>query len=287
MVKVGVVGHGVVGENTARIFEGLAQVLRYDKFKHGVWDSIASISSQCDFIFICLPTPMSNKTGQIDLSYIEATLLDISNHVLHNKPIVIIRSTSVSGSCDKYALAFPSLSIAFVPEFLTEKNPWEDTLNASRVVIGANSVSVFFAIRGLFDMFYNGSVPYIHMSMAEAEMYKYACNYMLSMSVLAANELYFICQAAGINYGIIQQNLTYDKRIGSFTIVPGPDGHYGIGGKCFPKDICALSFLAKEHGYNPEFLDKAIDFNLQIRSNHDWLVIPGAVSDCQYQECRE
>lgn len=284
MIKVGIIGHGVVGKNTGKIFSSSPndiRLLKYDKFKHGIWDSIEEISAVCDFIFVCLPTPMSSA-GQIDLTYIENTLANMASHIGSNKPIIIIRSTAVSGSCDKYAAFFSNLNIAFVPEFLTEKNPWEDTVNATRIVIGTDSIAIFFAIKSLFEIFYKNSIQYIHMSRSEAEMYKYACNYMLSMSVLAANELYFICQAAGIDYSIIQQNLIYDKRIGSFTVVPGYDGDYGVGGKCFPKDVAALAYLAKEKGYSPEFLEKAIEFNLRIRTHHDWLEIPGAISNCKF-----
>lgn len=286
MIKIGIIGYGVVGENTAKIFDKFVDqihIRKYDKFKVGKWDSVEMISSSSDFIFIALPTPMK-KSGEIDLTYIESTLKEISNSIGKNKPIVIIRSTSVPGSCDQYAVQFPNLEIAFVPEFLTEKNPWDDTINATRVVIGTDLVSVFFAIKSLFQIFYLDSVKYIHMTRSEAEMYKYACNYFLSMSVLAANELYFICKSVGVDYQVIQQNLKFDKRIGTFTQVPGHDNNYGIGGKCFPKDINALFYLGKKAGYNGALLKTAIDFNLKIRENHDWLNIPGAISDCKYKD---
>jgi UDPglucose 6-dehydrogenase len=287
---VGVWGCGVVGGNTAKLFkersDHAVQVLRYDKYKNGNWATPEELVLLSDFIFICLPTPMKD-TGEIDLSYIDAAIGEIdrlAHQLRNNKPIVIIRSTSVSGSSDQYAEICPHLEIAFMPEFLTEANPWGDTVGATRVVIGTSNTLTFFTIRSLFQLVYGNQVEYIHMTRSEAEMYKYACNYLLSMSVLAANELYFICKAVGIDYQVIQRNLKYDSRIGSFTVVPGPDGDFGVGGKCFPKDIGALAHLAKVHGYTPDLLDMAIDFNLRIRINHDWLEIPGAVSDCSFKE---
>jgi hypothetical protein len=50
------------------------------------------------------------------------------------------------------------------------------------------------------------------------------------------------------------------------------------------KDINALAHLATMAGYDPEFLYAAIDLNMRVRKNHDWLEIPGAVSDCKYDE---
>ena len=287
---VGVWGCGVVGGNTAKLFkersDHAVQVLRYDKYKNGNWATPEELVLLSDFIFICLPTPMKD-TGEIDLSYIDAAIGEIdrlAHQLRNNKPVVIIRSTSVSGSSDQYAEICPHLEIAFMPEFLTEAHPWEDTLNATRVVIGTSNTLTFFTIRSLFQLVYGKSVEYVSMTRSEAEMYKYACNYLLSMSVLAANELYFICKAVGIDYQVIQKNLKYDSRIGSFTVVPGPDGDFGVGGKCFVKDINALAHLAKVHGYTPDLLDMAIDFNLRIRTNYDWLEIPGAVTDCSFKE---
>ena len=39
--------------------------------------------------------------------------------------------------------------------------------------------------------------------------------------------------------------------------VPGPDGRYGFGGPCFPKDVSALIEFSKEIGYELSLLKKA------------------------------
>jgi len=283
---VGVWGCGVVGSNTANLFERLADarvnVLKYDKYKEGTWDSPDHLIDNSDFIFVCLPTPMKS-TGEIDLSYIDCCLCEIADRLpKRNHKIIIIRSTSVSGSSDKFADKYSSLNITFVPEFLTEKDPWQDTVHATRVVIGATDPVTFFTIKSLFYLAYGDQVDYIHMTRSEAEMYKYVCNTLLAMSVMAANEIFFICTFLGINYQKIQENLRYDHRISKFTQVPGSDGDFGIGGKCFPKDIAALAHLAQENGYEPKLLNEAISMNLRIRKKKDWLEIPGAVSDCTF-----
>ena len=41
--------------------------------------------------------------------------------------------------------------------------------------------------------------------------------------------------------------ITIDPRIGrSHTQVPGPDGKFGYGGHCLPKDMAALRFIAEQ-----------------------------------------
>ena len=289
---IGIWGCGVVGGTTAKLFEPECNLLKYDKYKEGNWHTPEELVVKSDFIFVCLPTPMK-ETGEIDLSFLDITMREIDyfvRHRRHTKPIVIIRSTSVSGSSDYYAEQCTALEVAFVPEFLTENNDWEDTLRATRIVIGTNNPLTFFTIKSLFRIAYKcREIEYIHMSRSEAEMYKYACNYFLAMQVLAANELYFICKKLGINYQKIQEHLYHDKRIGSFTEVPGHDGDFGVGGKCFVKDINALAHLAKKHGYDPKLLQSAIDLNERVRKNKDWLSVPGAVSivNLKKSECRK
>jgi UDP-glucose 6-dehydrogenase len=73
----------------------------------------------------------------------------------------------------------------------------------------------------------------------------------------------------------------YDTRIGnSHLAVPGPDGDYGVGGHCFPKDLAAMIFLAESLGIEPELLKVTQNKNLKVRKNKDWLSMKGrAVSE--------
>lgn len=292
-ITVGIWGCGYVGGNTARLFQELGgtkiNVLCYDKFKPGKWSNPFELIDRSDFIFVCLPTPMDHD-GSIDLKYIYSTMYEIneyiSKNVVNNGKIIIARSTMVPGSSDILSFKFPHLNIVFVPEFLTEKNAWLDTVNASRVIIGAEDLATFTKVAELFRVVYpdQGKTKIVAMDRSEAEMYKYACNYLLAMNALCANELYFMCDNLNIDYDVIQRSFALDPRIGTHTMVPGPDGDFGIGGKCFPKDINALRHLAVQNGYDPVLLNAGIDFNEKIRNNKDWLEIPGAVSACGFQK---
>lgn len=283
---VGVCGCGVVGESTAELFrvraKGDVDVVCYDKYKSGKWSDFDTLVKMSDFIFLCLPTPMNND-GSIDLSYLHDLLAEMSEVLKDatSKKIISIRSTLVPGSSDMFASQYPLLDIAVVPEFLTERNPSEDTFNAQRVVIGTPNKITFFALESLFRMVYD--IDFIHLSRSEAEMYKYACNYFLGMTAMAANELYLICSNLGIDYSVIQRYLRYDSRIGSHTMVPGPDNDFGIGGKCLPKDMNALAYLAEKSGYHPNLIQAALSLNESIRKNKDWFNIKGAVTSCGYE----
>ena len=57
--------------------------------------------------------------------------------------------------------------------------------------------------------------------------------------------------------------------------VPGPDGKFGFGGSCFPKDIQAMINFAESLGVNPTTLKGAWDTNLQVRPEQDWKQLEG------------
>ena len=51
--------------------------------------------------------------------------------------------------------------------------------------------------------------------------------------------------------------------------VPGPDGRYGFGGACFPKDTQALFKYSLNVDAPLEILKKVIDLNNVIRSSYE------------------
>jgi UDPglucose 6-dehydrogenase len=52
--------------------------------------------------------------------------------------------------------------------------------------------------------------------------------------------------------------------------VPGPDGDYGFGGTCFPKDINSLINIMIDNGVDPLVLKSVWDQNKNYRKNWDW-----------------
>ena len=55
------------------------------------------------------------------------------------------------------------------------------------------------------------------------------------------------------------------------TKVPGPDGEFGFGGKCFPKDLNSFTSYCLDIGIEPVMLKATWDRNLLARKNKDWL----------------
>ena len=68
--KVGVIGNGFVGEAISFAFSSVADMYVYDTDPLKSLDDIESVH-HCDFVFICVPTPMF-EDGSQDLTYVES-----------------------------------------------------------------------------------------------------------------------------------------------------------------------------------------------------------------------
>lgn len=276
-MRIGIVGVGIVGGATAEVFRGHHELFLYDKFKSG-YSALEDVVRTVEVIFICVPTPM-RLSGGIDLSAVQDSVQNIVYHVNRNvrltdapKLTVVIRSTAVSGTTDSFATQHASLQIhwAFNPEFLTQANAVEDFRQSDRVVIGANDKETFETVKQIY-VEAGFSCPILHVNIRTAEMIKYASNSFLATKVSFANEMYEICERTDVDWDVVASIIGMDPRIGaSHLMVPGPDGGRGWGGACFPKDVNALVYLAREHGYRPDLLEEVWRTNLRFRKKIDW-----------------
>jgi len=272
MQKLGIIGQGFVGSAVREGMKNHFDIVTYDKdHSKSTCRTLFDLIEQVDVTFLCVPTPMK-KSGECDLYIVRGVLQEINGiaHALNKEDfIVIIKSTIPPGTTDKLNEEFTNIHIAFNPEFLTEANAMEDYKNQNRIIIGAerpysNKVKQIFA--KAFP-----KVPIIKTSATIAETIKYVTNTFLAMKVSYANEIYQVCQSLNIDYDKVIEYARYDDRIGnSHWSVPGPDGDFGFGGHCFPKDIAALQFLAKQYNINTIMLDATIKKNEKVRTNLDW-----------------
>ena len=230
--------------------------------------------SECDIIFICVPTPM-DKNGRNHLGIVESVITSLKNVVDLSKTHLVIRSTVLVGTSDR-------LGCYFMPEFLTEQNWKEDFKNCSDWLFGLVGKSkdqdedFMKKIKNLWRLAHeNGNIlsNRIHfMNNKEAEMIKYFRNTFLAMKVSFCNEVYDYCKIKGINYEVIREMAALDKRIGSsHMLVPGNDGHRGFGGTCFPKDTSALWNDFQDNGIESYILKAAIERNNKLdRPEMEW-----------------
>ena len=277
-MKIGMIGLGFVGGTTSKIFETKHEVMGYDPYKKDYKNP--EVLKNAKVVFICVPTPMK-PSGEIDLSTIHTsikTLDDLTDKWA--RPIVTIRSTIVPGTTDNLKEKFPNFDFTYNPEFLREKNAVKDMIGTERIIIGSYDKKTYKKVAEVYkQIFSEDRTKYINTTPKTSEMIKYASNVMLAGQIALANEIYQICKKTNVNYDEVKNAICLDSRMGKNLDVPGPDGDFGFGGKCFPKDLNALIYLARENNYRPYLFEEIWRSNRNVRTDNDWENIPGATSE--------
>tara|TARA_B100000989_G_C19518810_1_gene463048 strand:- start:1691 stop:2530 length:840 start_codon:yes stop_codon:yes gene_type:complete len=261
-IKVGVIGNGFVGEAISFAFSSISEIYIYDKDPSRSLNDIESVHN-CDFVFICVPTPMF-QDGSQDISYVESTFEKASN-----KPIYILKSTVLPGTTERLSKKYSNLKIIFSPEFLTERTAKLDMLTQSRIILGGNFTLTDQAKNLFLQRFKNKNI--IQTDSKTAELTKYMNNTFFATKVSMMNEFKIICDKIGANWDDAMKGFISDGRIGdSHLNVPGHDGKLGYGGTCFPKDVNALLSFSKKYKIELNTIAGGWKTNLKVRPEKDW-----------------
>ena len=261
-LKVGVVGHGFVGEAISFAFSSVAQMYIYDSDHSKSLNSIKDVH-ECDYVFICVPTPMF-KDGSQDLSYVESSFENATD-----KPLYILKSTVLPGSTENLSKKFPNLKIIFSPEFLTERTAKLDMLTQSRIILGGN-YDLTNKAKTLFNLRFKKK-NIIETDSKTAELIKYMNNTFFATKVSIMNEFRLLSDKIGANWEDALNGFVSDGRIGdSHLNVPGHDGKLGYGGTCFPKDVNAILSFSKKYKIELNTIHGGWKTNLKVRSDRDW-----------------
>ncbi len=247
MVNVGIVGCGFVGGALKKwLDEHNPSVKIYisDPYK-GYNDDL----SRVDVVFISIHIP-TELDGTQDLSVLESII-----ESLPRKPI-FIRTTILPGTSDYLSKKFCK-NIYFLPEFLTERTAYSDF---------CSQPMIFTAEEELLKKIFIDK-KYITMSSLEAEITKYAHNVFGALKVTYFNGIYKLCEKMEANYRKIQQGILLSGYINApHTSVPGPDGKFGYGGKCFPKDVNALTKMTQGEPIN-KLIRVLRELNIEFRGD--------------------
>tara|TARA_B110000902_G_scaffold140650_1_gene162406 strand:- start:5228 stop:6052 length:825 start_codon:yes stop_codon:yes gene_type:complete len=265
-MEIGIIGQGFVGNAIYQKFSKYYNVLTYD-LDESKCNSTKNIVINQEIIFICLPTPM-NKDGSCNVDIIENELEDLNQ--LTTSKTVVVKSTILPGTTKYWNEKYESLDIVFNPEFLTEANAVDDFENQTRIILGGSLESTT-KLKQLYSTIFRKTSKIIKTDSTTAELVKYVTNAFLSTKVSFANEVYELCGGMGLDYDKIIEYATYDERLGlSHWGVPGPDGDFGFGGHCFPKDLAALLHLTEKLGTINNVLSATQETNNNVRKNRDW-----------------
>ena len=130
-IKLGIVGHGFVGMATDQGFDRNVEKFIVDPKLNTNIDQLSDFGPS--FIFICVPTPMSDDGAQ-DSSIIERVIKELLEHC--PKAIKVVKSTvlpSLLGELEKI-----DSKLVYNPEFLREKHANLDFVNSDMIIFGGD-----------------------------------------------------------------------------------------------------------------------------------------------------
>jgi len=263
---VGLLGNGFIGKAMYESFCSVTEVFIYDKDPLRSYDTYEKTVS-ADIIFVSIPTPFGEDSGECDTSILEDCLSELSERLKKPKPIVI-RSTIPIKFLRRNYRRWKALKLFHMPEFLTARNANQDFMQSSYFILAGGQVNTYEYIEPinilLRKRFPHASV--YHTSWEEAALIKYATNAFFATKVHFFNEIARLADKLNLGSDQVIAGVLRDTRIGnSHWMVPGPDGKRGFGGACLPKDLAQLIQEYMDAGLHSAFFEEIDEANISIR----------------------
>lgn len=251
-MKTAIIGFGWVGKSMQKLFP---DAYIYDIL---ICDSSQEEVNKCDVAFIGVPTP-NQYDYELDTSIVE--------HVISwcECPLIVVRSTVNPGDCDRWEKQY-NKNICMQPEYLGEtvNHPLIDPKERKFLIIGGNP----FNRRKLIELYtqtYNANITIKQVSNLEAEVIKLSENRAIAFKIAQCQELYDVCQKAGVDYYTVRDAVYGDdSRFNLWWTFIYPENR-GFNSKCLPKDVYAWRAWAKENGIDADIT------NAMLKRNKRWI----------------
>ncbi|MAX66787.1 MAG: UDP-glucose 6-dehydrogenase [Halobacteriovoraceae bacterium] len=213
-------------------------------------------------VFMAVGTP-SGDDGNANLSYLYSALDSLVPYI-EDDLVIVLKSTVPVGTGEavkKYLKDKTQKKFHVVnnPEFLKEGSAVDDFMKPERVIIGTDNDMAYDLMEKLYEPFNRQIKRTIRTSNLSAEVIKYAANCFLATKISFMNEIARLCDRTGADVQEVRYGIATDSRIGTQFLYPGP----GYGGSCFPKDVKALIYKAKELGLDFKIVSATEEVNAQ------------------------
>ena len=232
--------------------------------------SVDEAVAQTDASIVCVGTPSAGD-GSLDLSAVERVSAAIGRAMGRKTPrhTVIVRSTLKIGTMSRVVIPLveqasglpcgEGFGLAYYPEFLREGcaiRDYDDPCHAVAAVTDGETLTRLHALQP------KSAAPLATFTFEEAEAIKGVSNAWRALKVGFANEIGGVLAARGLDSHTVMQAVCEDNRlnISSAYMTPG----FAFGGSCLPKDLRALSALARETGRPVPLLSAALTSNGHI-----------------------
>lgn len=206
--------------------------------------------SKSDISLVCVGTP-SQKNGGVTLEFIYKVAEQIGEVLkkTDHYHVFVIRSTVPPGTLEKSLKIISDISGKKIgkdfggcsnPEFLREASAIKDFYNPPFTIIGELDEGSGDALAEIYKSI---DAPLVRSSVKVAEMIKYANNVFHAVKVIFGNEIGTVCKKFGIDSHELMEIFCMDKKLNLSSVYLKPG--FAFGGSCLPKDVRALSHLAK------------------------------------------
>lgn len=249
-------GHNYIGDVVQEDLEALV--------KEGKLEATQDFSriQECDFVAICVPTPL-DAHQEPDTSYIEASTREIAPYIKKGA-MIVLESTTYPGTTEDLIkpllekgsglICTKDFYLGFSPERVDPGNLIYKTKNTPKVV-GAIGDEALEAIASVYEAILEGGITKVS-SPAVAEMEKILENTYRNINIGLVNELAMLCDRMGIDiWEVIDAAKT--KPYGFTAFYPGP----GLGGHCIPLDPYYLTWKAREYGFHTSMIEASMTVN--------------------------
>jgi len=235
--------------------------------------SAAEAVAATELSLLCVGTP-SQSSGELDLTYIRRVCEDIGG-ILRNKAarhVVVVRSTVLPGTIRDVVI--PALErtsgkvfdrdfgVVMNPEFLREGTAVADFYAPPKTVIGSKNRADGKLVAGLYSGI---NAPLIHTAIEVAETVKYCDNIFHALKITFGNEVGALCKAIGVDSYEVMRIFCQDTKLNLSPAYLKPG--FAYGGSCLPKDLRALTWLARSRDIEIPMLSHIAPSNdAQIRN---------------------
>lgn len=242
-------------------------------------DLDAALASS-DAIFIAVGTPQGD-TGAADLSYVEEAVSSIARSLGRGYKVIVEKSTVpvytngwIRRILARHGVESRAFDVVANPEFLREGSAVTDFLHPDRIVVGSSSDRATRLLQRIYAPLTNGSyyasanalpgpcsaehpAPLLLTTPESAEIIKHASNAFLALKISFINSVANLAEAVDADIEEIAAGIGMDHRIGPGFLRAG----LGYGGSCFPKDVAAFQWTARQRGIDFELLSEIRQIN--------------------------
>lgn len=227
----------------------------------------AEAVNHTELSMVCVGTP-SQLNGNLNTKYVRRVCEGVGAAIREKteRHVVVIRSTILPGTMQNVVIptleefskkkAGVNFGVCNNPEFLREGTAVHDFFTPPKTVIGETDKASGDMVASLYEKM---DAALIRTKLETAEMIKYVDNIWHALKVGFANEIGNICKALGMDGHQVMDIFCQDTKlnISPSYLKPG----FAFGGSCLPKDLRALTYMARKLDLNLPILNAILPSN--------------------------